>query len=120
MTHGKCLYVSVCVCVCVSLQLFSFKLSSGYLFNPHHVNQGTVQKPTPEVTLYEPHTAEESLRRRRSGRNRQVLPDHPGQARELLHVLLPPHQRVCVKGHLLHSRVGIQLGLHTVDIDSIV
>jgi hypothetical protein len=30
-----------------------------------------------------------------------------GQTRELLHVLLPPHQRVCVKGHLLHSRVGI-------------
>ncbi len=46
-----------------------------------------------------------------------MLPVHPGQARELLHVLLPPHQRVCVKGHLLHSRVGIQLGLHTVDID---
>jgi hypothetical protein len=46
-----------------------------------------------------------------------VLPGHPGQTRELLHVLLPPHERVCVKGHLLHSRVGIQLGLHTVDID---
>ena len=106
-----------CVCVCVSLQLISFKLSSGYLFSPHHVNQGGVQKATPQVTLYEPHTAEESLRRRRSGRNSQVLPGHPGQARELLHVLLPPHQRVCVKGHLLHSRVGIQLGLHTVDID---
>ena len=85
--------------------------------SPHHVNQGGVQKATPQVTLYEPHTAEESLRRRRSGRNSQVLPGHPGQARQLLHVLLPPHQRVCVKGHLLHSRVGIQLGLHTVDID---
>ncbi len=57
-------------------------------------------KATPQVTLYEPHTAEESLRRRRSARNSQVLPDHPGQERELLHVLLPPHQRVCVKGHL--------------------
>ncbi len=44
-----------------SRQLFSFKLSSGYLFNPHHVNQGAVQKPTPQVTLYEPHTAEESV-----------------------------------------------------------
>jgi hypothetical protein len=32
-----------CVCVCVSLQLLSFKLSSGYLFSPHHVNQGDVQ-----------------------------------------------------------------------------
>jgi hypothetical protein len=26
-----------------------------------------------------------------------------GQVRELFHVLLPPHQRVCVKGHLLHK-----------------
>jgi hypothetical protein len=104
----------VCVCpgecVCVSIQFLSFKLSSGCLFSPHHVNQGVVQKSTPQVTLYEPHTAEESLRRLRSGRNSQVLPGHPGQARELLHVLLPPHERVCVKGHLLHSRVGIQLG----------
>jgi hypothetical protein len=56
--------------VCVSFQLLSFKLSSGYLFSPHQVNQGVVQKPTPQVTLYEPHTTEESLRRRRSGRNR--------------------------------------------------
>ena len=103
--------------MCVSFQFLSFKLSSGCLFSPHHVNQGAVQKPTPQVTLYEPHTAEESLRRRRSGRNRQVLSGHPDQPRELLHVLLPPHERVCVKGHLLHSRVGIQLGLHTVDID---
>jgi hypothetical protein len=81
------------VCVCVSLQLLSFKFSSGCLFNPHHVNQGPVQKPTPQVTLYEPHTSEESLRRRRSGRNNQVLSGHPGHAMELLHVLLPPHQR---------------------------
>ena len=80
-----------CVCVCVSLQLISFKLSSGYLFSPHHVNQGAVQKPTPSVTLYEPHTPEESLRRHRSGRNSQVLPGHPGQVRELLHVLIPPN-----------------------------
>ncbi len=87
-----CMCRCVCVCVCVSLQLLSFKLSSGYLFSPHHVNQGVVQKPTPKVTLYEPHTAEESLRRRRSGRNSQVLPGHPGHARELLHVLLPPHR----------------------------
>ena len=77
------------------------------MFNPHHVNQGGVQKATPQVTLYETHTAEESLRRCRSGRHSQVLSVHAGQARELLHVLLPPHQRVCVQGHLLHSRVGI-------------
>ena len=42
-----------------------------------------------------------------SCRHSEVLPSHAGQARKLLHVLLPPHQRVCVKGHLLHSRVGI-------------
>ncbi len=82
------------------------------MFSPHHVNQGVNQKPTPQVTLYESHTAAESLRRRRSGRNSQVLTGHPDQARELLHVILPPHQRVCVKVHLLHFRVGIQFGLH--------
>jgi hypothetical protein len=98
------------VCVCVSFLLLCFKLSSGCLFIPHHVNQGGVQKVTPQVTLHEPHTAEESLKRRRSGRHSQVLPGHADQARELLHVLFPPHQRVCVKGHLLHSRVGIWLG----------
>jgi hypothetical protein len=32
---------------------------------------------------------------------------HVDQVRELMDVLLPPHQRGCVKGHLLHSRVGI-------------
>ncbi len=36
--NGKCVYVSVCVCVCVSFQLLSFKLSSGYLFSPHHLD----------------------------------------------------------------------------------
>ena len=87
--------------------LISFKLSSGCLFIPHHVNQGGVQKATPQVTLYESHTAEESLRRRRSDRYSQVLTGHAGQAREFLHVLLPPHQRVCVKGHLMYSRVTI-------------
>ena len=106
-----------CVCVCVSLQLISFKLSSGYLFSPHHVNQGGVQKATPQVTLYEPHTAEESLRRHRVAVSARYCLAMRAQVRELLHVLLPPHERVCVKGHLLHSRVGIQLGLHTVDID---
>ncbi len=37
------------MCVCVSFQSLSLKLSSGCLFSPHHVNQGTVQKPTPQV-----------------------------------------------------------------------
>ncbi len=60
-----------------------------------------------EVTLYDPHTAEESLRRHRSDSHSQVLTDHSVQVRELLEVFLPPHQRDCVKGHLLYSRVGI-------------
>ncbi len=55
--------------MCVSFLLLSFKLRSGCLFSPHYVNQGGVQKPTPQVTLYESHTAEESLRRRRSSRH---------------------------------------------------
>jgi hypothetical protein len=64
VTSCKCVYVSVCVCVCVSFLGLSVKWRSGCLFNlfsPHHVNQGgvqNVQNPTPEVTLYEPHTAE--------------------------------------------------------------
>ena len=44
------------------------------MFSPHHVNQGGVQKATPQVTLYKPHTAEESFRRHRAGRHSQVLP----------------------------------------------
>ena len=103
--NGKCVCVSVRVCVCVSLHMLSFKLSAGYLFSPHYVNQGAVLKPTPKVTLYEPHTAEESLRRLRRGRHSQVLSGHAGQTRELLHVLLPPHQRTCVKWHLLRHSV---------------
>jgi hypothetical protein len=102
-----CACLGECVCVCHSGPLALFQLSLGCAFSPHHVNQGGVKRVTPQVTLHEPHTAEESLRRRRSGRYSQVLPGEVGQARELLHVLLLPHQRVCVKGHLLHSRVGI-------------
>jgi hypothetical protein len=45
---------------------------------------------------YNPHTAEESLRRLRAGRHSQVLSDHAGQAWELLLVLLPPHEGICV------------------------
>ncbi len=105
--NRKFAYVSVSVCVCVSFPLLCLKLSLGYLFGPHQVNQGGVHKGTLPVTLYEPHTAGVSLKRHRRGRHSQVLSGHTGQASELLHVLLPLHQRVCVKGHLLHSRVGI-------------
>jgi hypothetical protein len=79
------------VCVFVSFLLLTFKLSLWCLFSPHHVNEGGVQKVTTQATLYEPHTDEESLRRHRSGRHGQLLSGHAGQARELLHVLLPPH-----------------------------
>jgi hypothetical protein len=91
----------------VDFLLLSFKVSLVCLISPHYVNQGGVQKTTPQVTLYKPHTAEESLRRRRAGRHSQVLPGQAGQAWELWLVLLPPHERVCVVGHLLHSHVGI-------------
>ena len=66
--NGKCVYVSGCVwhCVCVSVSFLflPFKLILGCLFIPHLVNQGGVQMVTPQVTLYESHTSEESLRRR--------------------------------------------------------
>jgi len=91
----------------VDFDLLSFKLSLGCLFSQHHVNQGDVQKTTPQVSLYKPHTAEKSLRRRRAGRHSQVLPGHAVRAWELLLVLLSPHERVCVVGHLLHSHVVI-------------
>jgi hypothetical protein len=48
------------------------------------------------------HTTKESLRRHRHG---QVLSDHPGQALKLLLVLIPPHVRVCVVGHLMYGCV---------------
>ncbi len=66
--------------------LLSFKLSLGCLLCQHHVNQGGVQKATPQVTLYKPHTAEDL--RRSAGKHSQVLPGHAGQARELMLVLL--------------------------------
>ena len=91
----------------VDFLLNSLKLSLGCLFSPHHVNQGDVQKVTPQFTLYKPHTAEESLRRRRADRHNRVLSGNAGQVWELLLVLLPPDERVCVVGHLLHAHVGI-------------
>jgi hypothetical protein len=60
------------------------------------------------VQLGKSHT-EESLRRHRSGRYCQVLSSHSGQVRKLLLVLLPPHQRVCVVGHLLHFHLDLRL-----------
>ncbi len=113
-----CLYVLVIV----DFLLLSFKLIVRCLFRPHHVNQGGVQKTTPQVTLYKPDTAKESLRRRRSGRYSQVLHDHAGQAWELLLVLLTPHERVCVLGHLLHSHVCKTklLMIFTPRIDSVL
>ena len=42
----------------------------------------------------------------RTGTN-QVLSSHVGPTWELLLVLLPPREGVCVVGHLLHSHVGI-------------
>ena len=78
------------VCMSRTSPLLTFKLSLGCLFSPHHVNQGGVQKTTTQVTLYKPHNAKESLRRRRAGRHSQVLPGHAGQAWELWHC----HQRI--------------------------
>ncbi len=49
----------VYVLVIVDFLLFSFKLILGCLFSPHHVNQGGVQKTTPQVTLYKPDTTKE-------------------------------------------------------------
>ena len=82
--NRKFAYVSVSVCVCVIPLLLCVKFSSGCLCRPHHVNQSGVQKVTPQVTLYVPHTAEECLRRLRSGSHNQVLSGHADQARELL------------------------------------
>ena len=45
----------------VDFILLSFNLGL-VLFNPHHVNQGGLQKTTPQVTLYKTHTVEESDR----------------------------------------------------------
>jgi hypothetical protein len=44
----------------VDFPSLSFKLSLGHLCRPHHVNPGGVQKTTPQVPLYKPHTVQES------------------------------------------------------------
>ncbi len=62
------------------------------------------------LDLFQDDTTEEFRRRRRSGRYCQVWSSHSGQVWELLLVLLPPHQRVCVVGHLLDLHVGLKLG----------
>ncbi len=51
--NGKSVYVSVSVCVCV-IPLVLFQIEFWCLFSRHHVNQGGVQKPTPQVTFYLP------------------------------------------------------------------
>jgi hypothetical protein len=100
----------VCVwCVCV-LFVHLFQDDLRCLFNPHQVNHGGVQKPPVQVSLYKSHTTEESLRRRRSDRYCQVLSSHSGQVWKLWLMLLPPHQRVCVVGHLLDLHVRLKLG----------
>jgi hypothetical protein len=97
----------VCVCV-LFVDLFQDDLRC--LLNPHQVNHGGVQKAPAQVNLYKSHTTEESLRRRRSGRYCQVLSSHSGQVGKILLMLLPPHQRDCVVGHLLDLLVRLKLG----------
>jgi hypothetical protein len=82
-----------------------------YLFIPHQVNHGGVQKAPARVSLYKSHTTEEPLRRHRSVRYCQVLSIHSDQVGKLLMILLPTHQRVCVVGHLLDLHVRLKLGL---------
>ena len=102
----------MCVCVCGVCVLFVhlFQDDLRCLFSPHQVNHGGVQKPPVQVSLYKSHTTEEPLRIRRSGRYYQVLSRHSGQVGKLLLMLLPPHQRVCVVGHLLDVHVRLKLG----------
>ncbi len=72
-----------------------------YLFSPYQVNHGGVQKAPAQVSLYKSHTTEEPLRRHRSDRYCQVLSNQSDQVGKLLMMMLPPHQRVFVVGHLL-------------------
>ncbi len=100
----------VCVwCVCV-LFVHLFQDDLRYLFSPYQVNHGGVQKPPVQVSLYKSHTTEEPLRRRRSDRYCQVMSSHSVQVGKLLRILLPPHHRVCVVGHLLDLHVRLKLG----------
>ena len=104
----------MCVwCVCV-LFVHLFQDDLRFLFIPHQgypnqVNHGGVQKAPAQVSLYKSHTTEEPLRRRRSGRYCQVLSSHSGQVGKLLLMMFPPHQRVCVVGHLLDLHVLLKL-----------
>jgi hypothetical protein len=64
------------LCVCLGdcgLPLPLFQVDIRVLvFIPHHVNQGGVQKTTPQVTLYKLDTGKESLRRRRAGKQKYL------------------------------------------------
>jgi hypothetical protein len=96
-------------CVCV---LFVHLLEDDLrcLFSPNQVNHGDVQKTPAHVSLYKSHMTEEPLRRRRSDRYYQVLSNHSGQVGKLLLMLIPPHQRVCVVGHLLDLHARLKVG----------
>jgi hypothetical protein len=71
----------------VDLPWLTFKLSLGFVFNPHHVNQGGVQKTTPQVTLYKSYT--DSLSGDAELTGSKVLVGHPDRVWELLLVLFP-------------------------------
>jgi hypothetical protein len=131
--------MSRCVCVCVSFQLLSFKLSSGCLFRPHHVHRGGVQKSTPQVTPYEPPHCwrvsqetqkwqaqpgaawpsgpSEGTRARAACTTPEGLCQGALAALSCRHLARTPHGRHRHPWMYCHSRVGIKLGLHTVDID---
>jgi hypothetical protein len=138
----------VCVCGVCDLFVDLFQDDLRCLFSPHQVNlskvcrsvqsemrdlcevgvnkhtdqtsiNGGVQKIPTQVSLYKCHTTEESLRRLRSGRYCQVQSNHSDQVGKLLLVLLPPHQRVCVVGHLLDLYVDLKLGFPSLHQRSI-
>ncbi len=75
-------YIAVCQYIlCMSWWLWT--PSFGCLFNPDHVNQGGVQKTTPQVTLYKSDIPKESLRRCRADMHSQLLSGHADKAWEL-------------------------------------
>ena len=114
-------YITFHILYCSKMRLFTAYFAWGraiilliydWFFRPYFVIGFLINDSTSVICIcyYDPRFISLRIsllvRRHRSGRNNQVLSGHAGQARELLHVLLPPHQRVCVKGHLLHCRAG--------------
>jgi hypothetical protein len=98
--HFFCSFKLSCV---IPVALFKSWLEVTCLAHITSIKVVSRSLPDPQVTLFEPHTAETSLRRHRSGSHSQLLPGHADQARELLNVLFPPHQRVCDKKTLLEE-----------------